>query len=45
MFEIAGIRPEAAKEAVKLAGNKLPIPTRFLMKETATPAPGDKEAN
>ena len=44
LFEIAGIRPEAAQEAVKLAGNKLPIPTRFIMKEAITPATGAKEA-
>jgi large subunit ribosomal protein L16 len=30
IFEISGVREEIAKEAVRLAGNKLPIATRFV---------------
>ncbi len=30
IFEIGGVREEIAKEAVRLAGNKLPIATRFI---------------
>jgi len=32
IFEISGVREEIAKEAVRLAGNKLPIATRFITK-------------
>ncbi len=32
MFEMAGISKEAAKEAMRLAGNKLPIKTKFVVK-------------
>jgi large subunit ribosomal protein L16 len=35
MFEIAGIRPEVAMEALRLAGNKLPIKTKFVTRLTA----------
>lgn len=34
MFEIAGIREDVAKEALRLASHKLPIATRFVSKET-----------
>ena len=33
MFEIAGVRPELAKEALRLAGHKLPVGTKFVVKE------------
>ncbi len=32
MFEIGGVREELAKEALRLAGHKLPIDTKFVMK-------------
>ena len=35
IFEVAGIREELAKEALMLAGHKLPIETRFVGKESA----------
>jgi len=35
IFEIGGVREEVAKEAVRLAGNKLPIATRFITREEA----------
>ena len=33
LFEIAGVREEAAKEAMRLASHKLPIPTRFVRRD------------
>ncbi len=33
LFEIAGIREEVAREAMRLAAHKLPIQTRFLTRE------------
>ncbi|HAV10686.1 MAG TPA: 50S ribosomal protein L16 [Dehalococcoidia bacterium] len=35
LFEIAGIKEDMAKEAVKLAAYKLPIRARFVVKEVA----------
>lgn len=34
MFEMGGVTEEAAKEAMRLAAHKLPIQTRFVVKET-----------
>jgi len=33
MFELAGVSEEIAREAMRLAGHKLPIKTRFIKKE------------
>lgn len=33
IFELAGLSPEAAKEAFRKAGHKLPFKTKFLSKE------------
>jgi large subunit ribosomal protein L16 len=33
LFEISGVTEEAAREAMRLASHKLPIPTRFLTRE------------
>jgi len=33
MFEIAGVRQDLAKEALRLAGHKLPVGTKFVVKE------------
>ena len=33
MFEMAGVAPEMAKEAMRLAANKLPIKCKFALKE------------
>lgn len=42
LFEIAGIKEDMAKEAVKLAAYKLPIRARFVVKEAAaTEAQGE----
>jgi large subunit ribosomal protein L16 len=35
LFEIAGVRADVAKEALRLAAHKLPIETRFVTKESA----------
>ena len=35
MFEMDGVSPEDAREAMRLAGSKLPIKTKFVAKETA----------
>ena len=34
MFEIAGVEESVAKEAMRLAGSKLPIKTKFVVRET-----------
>ena len=34
MFEIAGVDEASAREAMRLAGHKLPIKTKFVKKET-----------
>jgi large subunit ribosomal protein L16 len=34
MFEMAGVEEEVAKEAMRLASNKLPISTKFVVKES-----------
>ena len=33
LFEIAGVPEEMAREALRQAGNKLPIATKFVKKE------------
>lgn len=38
LFEIAGVAEETAREALKLASHKLPIHTRFVMKEAVETA-------
>ena len=35
MFEIAGVPEDVAREALRLAANKLPIKTKFVKKEEA----------
>lgn len=35
MFELAGIQEDVAKEAIRLAANKLPIKTRFVKRADA----------
>ena len=34
MFEMDGVTLEVAKEAMRLASHKLPLPTRFVVRET-----------
>ena len=35
MFEVAGVREDVARDALRLAAYKLPIETRFVIKESA----------
>jgi large subunit ribosomal protein L16 len=41
LYELSGVAPEVAKEALRLASMKLPIATKILVRETA---PGMAEA-
>ncbi len=41
LFEMAGVDSKTAKEAMRLASHKLPIDTRFLLKESAAVIGGD----
>lgn len=34
MFEMGGVTEEVAREALRLAGNKLSVKTKFVKKET-----------
>lgn len=43
LFEMAGITEETAKEAMRLASNKLPIDTKFITRDSAI-AVGSKKA-
>lgn len=36
MFEMDGVTPDIAKEAMRLAANKLPIKCKFVVKEETT---------
>ena len=36
LFEIAGVSEEIAREALRLAGHKLPIKTKFVARESET---------
>ena len=38
MFEMDGVNEEVAREAMRLAGHKLPIKTKFMVKEEAKEA-------
>ena len=33
LYEMEGVEPEVAREALRLAAHKLPIPTRFVSRE------------
>jgi large subunit ribosomal protein L16 len=39
LFEIGGVSEEVAKEAMRLAAFKLPIPTKFIAREQPTAVP------
>lgn len=39
LFEIAGVREDMAREAMRLASHKLPIPTRLITKSTGGTIP------
>lgn len=42
MFEMAGVTEEQAREALRLAGHKLPIKTKFVKKEEIVVEGGEK---
>ena len=42
MFEIAGVPEDAAREAIRLAGHKLPLKTKFVRRETETGGESDE---
>ncbi len=42
LFEIAGVREEEAREAMRLASHKLPIRTRFVSREGAISEEGQR---
>ncbi|HUW63750.1 MAG TPA: 50S ribosomal protein L16 [Spirochaetia bacterium] len=42
MFELDGIEEEMAREALRLASHKLPIRTKFVMRDSGKPATGDE---
>lgn len=35
LFEMKGVQPEVAREAMRLAAHKLPVKTKFIMREEA----------
>ena len=35
LYEMEGVRPDVAREAFRLASHKLPVATRFVMREEA----------
>jgi len=41
LFEMAGVGEDTAKEAIRLAARKLPIPTKFVVRETGVIASRD----
>jgi large subunit ribosomal protein L16 len=41
MFEMSGVGEKVAKDAIRLAAHKLPLKTRFIIKETATTMSSD----
>jgi large subunit ribosomal protein L16 len=42
MFEIAGVSEELAREAMRLAANKLPIKCKFVRKEETMEQDGEQ---
>ena len=45
MFELEGVAPEVAKRAMQLAAAKLPVKTKFIVREKATEATPEQEAS
>ena len=39
MFELAGVPEPLARDAMRLAGHKLPVKTKFVVREGAGPSP------
>ena len=45
MFELEGVAPDVAKRAMQLAAAKLPVKTKFIVREKATEAAPEQEAS
>ena len=45
LFEIEGVSEELAREAIRLAGHKLPCKTKFVKKEDVSVEGGEKDEN
>jgi large subunit ribosomal protein L16 len=45
LYEMAGVDRETAKEAMRLAAHKLPVPTRFVEREQTAPRPETEAAS
>lgn len=43
LFEMSGVPEETAKEAMRLAGHKLPVKTKFVKKEAVAEKGGEQE--
>jgi large subunit ribosomal protein L16 len=43
LFEMGGVDERTAKEAMRLASNKLPVPTRFIARKSTLIGTGSKE--
>ena len=43
MFEIAGVPEETAREAMRLAANKLPVKTKFVVRESDVGGDSDED--
>ena len=43
MFELAGVPEETAREAMRLAANKLPVKTKFVVRETEVGGDSDED--
>ena len=43
MFEIAGVSEEVAREAMRLAANKLPVKTKFVVRESEVGGDNDED--
>jgi large subunit ribosomal protein L16 len=44
LFEMAGVEEKVAREAIRLASHKLPIRTRFILRETVTATGSEPES-
>ena len=43
MFEVAGVSEEIAREALRLAANKLPVKTKFVVRESEVGGDNDED--
>ena len=43
LFEMSGVAEDVAREALRLAGNKLPIKTKFVLRETEIGGDNDED--